>query len=132
MSRDLGYPLSQIAMLSDVLAGKPGKLSVEKENDLRYRLGLPPVISVQARPCPSCLAGGRAVIHADALDCQGEPVGAVVIVRPWEGVHIRSTPARKPGKPVWTKDQRERKERLGLTWRQIIEAGLTALEDSAR
>ena len=43
--------------------------------------------------------------------------------------HFGLQPYRRPtGKPVWTPEQRARKERLGLTWREEIECGLRSLE----
>jgi hypothetical protein len=44
----LGYDASFAATLSDILRRKDAKISRDRENDLRFRLGLPPLECGQA------------------------------------------------------------------------------------
>ena len=76
LARELGEPQFSIAMLSNVLCHRPGKVSLATENDLRQRLGLHPIGAVVISRCPSC--GGAHVL----ADCHGAPVAAVVGLAP--------------------------------------------------
>ncbi len=49
-AKTLGFGPSYAAMLSDVLAMKPDKVSTERENELRKALGLPPVRTLTGTP----------------------------------------------------------------------------------
>ena len=85
LAQELGEPRFSIAMLSNVLCHRPGKVSLATENDLRQRLGLHPIGAVVINRCPSC--GGAHVL----ADCHGAPVAAVVGLAPGETI-------KRPGK----------------------------------
>jgi hypothetical protein len=54
LAAELDLPPKSIATLSDVLRFRPSALTESSENDLRLRLGLPTIISVRVRVCPTC------------------------------------------------------------------------------
>lgn len=80
----LGLPTGSAGMLSAVMREAPGAVSLDSENDLRRRLGLPAIAMRQALACPTCGA-----VHGEGLDCHGQPV--TVALRP-----VRSPPPPRP------------------------------------
>ena len=66
----------------------------DKENMVRERLGLPPVLppNVPVAPCPSCAARGIVRSHGDNLDCHGQPVAAVAVLAPGQTVATQRPP----------------------------------------
>ena len=68
----LDYPARKEAMLRDVLHGRWDHVSAATLDDLRQRLGLPPVpVIIPAIPCPTC-----GVLH-QLSDCHGAKVQMV-------------------------------------------------------
>ena len=67
-------------LVSDVLHGRHGHVSLAAENRVRHALGLQPLGTYQVPPCRTC---GQ--VHV-APDCQGKPVAAVVVLAPGERV----------------------------------------------
>jgi len=85
-------------------------VSLEKENEVRLRLGLPllaPTV-IAAIPCPSCAARGKIENHANGLDCHNKPVIQAVVLAPGETVRRQGT-------------QRKRRN----YWRPCLPAALT-------
>ena len=113
---DIGY-ISQ-ASISLMEAGK-APVDARYESWLRVRAG-ERVVSVP--PCPDC----GSVHHAR---CNGNS-GPVVVLAATERV-VKAGGGRKRRKlvrPVATETQNSRRIALGAGWREIIEAGLSALE----
>jgi hypothetical protein len=75
----LGLPLSWRGTVGRILASQA--VSLDKENEVRQRLGLHPVMLplVPVPPCPDC--GG---VHTGR--CNGHPVTAVVTLAPGQAV----------------------------------------------
>ena len=69
---ELGFPPSFAATLSDVLRGKPGKLTLDGENALRRALGLSVIAERVTATCPTC-----GVVHGAGWDCRGAHVQLV-------------------------------------------------------
>ena len=69
-------------------------VSLDKENEIRHRLGLRPIApsQISVRPCPSCAARGIIDSHADGLDCHGNGGTAVVLA---DGETVRKTAAQR-------------------------------------
>ena len=78
----LSLPLSWRGTVGRILTGQP--VSLDKENEVRQRLGLLPVAltMVSVPPCPDC--GG---VHTGR--CNGHPVTAVVALSPGQAVTTR-------------------------------------------
>jgi len=115
------------SVLADILAGRSGHVSLHAENRVRAALGLPPLPApVLIPPCPDC----GSVHHAR---CNGNS-GPVVVLAATERV-VKAGGGRKRRKlvrPVATETQNSRRIALGAGWREIIEAGLSALERETR
>lgn len=87
----LGLPLSWRATVARAMNGV-GPVSLEAENHLRARLGLPALIP-PAIPVPPCVDCGS-VHHAR---CYGRPVEEVVVLAPGERVvRPAARPRRRP------------------------------------
>ena len=111
------------AVLADILAGRSGHVSLHAENRVRAALGLPPLPApVLIPPCPDCGS-------AHHTRCNGNS-GPVVVLAATEKV-VRAGRGRKRRRlvrPVATEAQNSRRLALGAGWREIIDAGLDALE----
>jgi len=93
------------------------------EGRIRLALGLPPLPApVPVDPCPDC----GSVHHAR---CNGNS-GPVVVLAATERVVKagRGRKRRRLVRPVATEAQNSRRLALGAGWREIINAGLDALE----
>ena len=114
-------------VLADILAGRSGHVSLHAENRVRAALGLPPLPApVLIPPCPDCGS-------AHHTRCNGNS-GPVVVLAATERV-VKAGGGRKRRKlvrPVATETQNSRRIALGAGWREIIEAGLSALERETR
>ena len=119
-AKALGVPHS---VLADILAGRSGHVSLHAENRVRAALGLPPLPApVLIPPCPDCGS-------AHHTRCNGNS-GPVVVLAATEKV-VRAGRGRKRRRlvrPVATEAQNSRRLALGAGWREIINAGLDALE----
>ena len=102
-------------------------ISRQMEGRIRLALGLPPLPApVLIPPCPDC----GSVHHAR---CHGND-GPVVVLAATERV-VKAGGGRKRKRlvrPVADETQNSRRLALGAGWREIIEAGLSALEREAR
>ena len=111
------------AVLADILKDRHGHVSRDSENRVRAVLGLAPLPApVPVDPCPDC----GSVHHAR---CNGNS-GPVVVLAATERV-VKAGGGRKRRKlvrPVADETQNSRRIALGAGWREIIEAGLSALE----
>lgn len=90
-AREMGYSDNALGMISDVINERPKSISLEKENELRLKMGLSPITE-----------SGR-LAHK-----------------------------RKYERPYVTELQEQRKEDLGVSWAQVIDWGLNALEGSKK
>lgn len=116
-AHELGY-ISQ-ASISLMEAGKMA-VNPRYEAWLRVQAG---ERVVPVPPCPDC----GSVHHAR---CNGHG-GACVVLAPTERVVAARPPAKRPRRlvrPVASAAQNARRQALGDTWREIIEAGLAARE----
>ena len=115
------------AVLADVLNDRHEHVSRAAENRVRAALGLTPLPApIPIEPCPDC----GSVHHAR---CNGH-AGPVVVLAATERV-VKAGGGRKRRKlvrPVATETQNSRRIALGAGWREIIEAGLSALERETR
>ena len=121
---DLGYLENFATTLSHVIKQTPGCITLAGENLLRHRLGLSPLSEMRlVRVCPSC-----GEIHGAGIDCHGQPITVIALA---SGEHIaKDGQKRKPsGKSAWTPDLQRWRKRLGVTIREVIEAGLFAIEE---
>ena len=111
------------SLLSDILGNRHGHVSLANENRIRAVLNLPPLPApVPVDPCPDC----GSVHHAR---CHGND-GPVVVLAATERV-VKAGGGRKRKRlvrPVADETQNSRRIALGAGWREIIEAGLSALE----
>ena len=111
------------SVLADILANRHGHVSLAAENRVRVALGLAPLSApVLIPPCPDCGSAHHA-------RCNGNS-GPVVVLAATERV-VKAGGGRKRRKlvrPVATETQNSRRIALGAGWREIIEAGLSALE----
>ena len=111
------------AVLADILADRHAHVSRQSENRVRVAVGLPPLPAlIPVDPCPDC----GSVHHAR---CNGNS-GPVVVLAATERV-VKAGGGRKRRKlvrPVADETQNSRRLALGAGWREIIEAGLSALE----
>ena len=91
----LGLPIYWHGTIGRILYGQ--NVSAMKENEVRQRLGLPPITPplIPTHPCPSCAARGIIRSHGDKLDCHDKPVVAVALLAPGEVVKPAPTPKRK-------------------------------------
>ena len=111
------------AVLADILKDRHEHVSRNSENRVRLALGLPPLPApVPVDPCPDC----GSVHHAR---CNGNS-GPVVVLAATERVVKagRGRKRRRLVRPVATEAQNSRRLALGAGWREIINAGLDALE----
>jgi len=115
------------AVLADVLNDRHEHVSRAAENRVRAALGLTPLPApIPIEPCPDC----GSVHHAR---CNGNS-GPVVVLAATERV-VKAGGGRKRRKlvrPVADETQNSRRIALGAGWREIIEAGLSALERETR
>lgn len=98
LAAELGLPERDNAMLSNVLNGKPGALTLTGENDLRQRLGLPLITRYEVPACPDC-----GLVHTGR--CHGKPVAAVAVLGPGEKIAQApktSKPRRRYHRPCLT------------------------------
>ena len=116
LAAQLGLPASDSAMLSNVLAGKPGALTRAGEHDLRSRLGLPPIGTLEVAPCPDC--GG---VHTGR--CHGRLVTEVAVLtvgesvrRPASGRQRRTCVAIGGLRPETRAKLDATRRAAGLTW----------------
>ena len=103
---------------------KGRKVTRAKVNALRVYNGMPPLPEMRlVRVCPSC-----GEIHGTGIDCHGQPITVIALA---SGEHIaKDGQKRKPsGKSAWTPDLQRWRKRLGVTIREVIEAGLFAIEE---
>ena len=111
------------AVLADILADRHAHVSRQSENRVRVAVGLPPLPAlIPVDPCPDC----GSVHHAR---CNGNS-GPVVVLAATEKV-VKAGGSRKRRKlvrPVAGEAQNSRRLALGAGWREVIEAGLSALE----
>lgn len=103
----LGLPVTWRGTVGRIIYGHA--VSLDKENTVRARLGLPPIAlpQIPVTPCPSCAARGITRSHGDGLDCNGNGGTAIVLApnetvrrptrrkrpvvrRPWMGVELSS------------------------------------------
>lgn len=96
----LGLPVTWRGTVGRIIYGHA--VSLDKENTVRARLGLPPIAlpQIPVTPCPSCAARGITRSHGDGLDCNGNG-GTAIVLAPNEMVRrqgqSRSRPAvRRP------------------------------------
>ena len=110
-------------VFSLVLHHENPPISRQMEGRIRLALGLPPLPApVPVDPCPDC----GSVHHAR---CNGNS-GPVVVLAATERVVKagRGRKRRRLVRPVATEAQNSRRLALGAGWREIINAGLDALE----
>ena len=114
-------------VFSLVLHHENPPISRQMEGRIRLALGLPPLPApVLIPPCPDCGS-------AHHTRCNGNS-GPVVVLAATERV-VKAGGGRKRRKlvrPVATETQNSRRIALGAGWREIIEAGLSALERETR
>ena len=91
----LGLPIYWHGTIGRILYEQ--NVSAMKENEVRQRLGLPPITPplIPTHPCPSCAARGIIYSHGDKLDCHDKPVVAVALLAPGEVVLPAPMPKRK-------------------------------------
>lgn len=88
LARELGYADGFAGVLSSVIHGVPGKMTLDSENLLRRRLGLSCIGVARVTVCPSC--GG---VHR-VEDCGGVQV-RVVALQKGEHISRRNRPPRR-------------------------------------
>ena len=126
-SCDSGRKLAKVlqvphSVLSDILAGRNGHVSLQAENRVRVALGLAPLPTpVSVDPCPDC-----GDIHVGR--CHGNDGPVVVLAATERVVKAGRGRKRRLVRPVATEAQNSRRLALGAGWREIINAGLDALE----
>ena len=114
-------------VFSLVLHHENPPISRQMEGRIRLALGLPPLPApVLIPPCPDCGS-------AHHTRCNGNS-GPVVVLAATERIVGRGEPRnrRRYHRPVATPEQEARRVALGAGWREIIEAGLSALERETR
>ena len=114
-------------VFSLVLHHENPPISRQMEGRIRLALGLPPLPApVLIPPCPDCGS-------AHHTRCNGNS-GPVVVLAATERIVGRGKPRnrRRYHRPVATPEQEARRVALGAGWREIIEAGLSALERETR
>ena len=116
VAREYEYPPSFAATLSGVAAEKPGCISHQRELELRRRMGFVDVQTTEVEVCPTC---GK-VHHLP--DCDGKDGELRYIAKP------HTAPRRRLHRPVASNEHEARRQRLGVTWADVHEAGLRALE----
>ena len=89
----LGLPVTCRGTVGRIIYGHA--VSLDKENTVRARLGLPPIAlpQIPVTPCPSCAARGITRSHGDGLDCNGNG-GTAIVLAPNETV--RKTKQARP------------------------------------
>lgn len=85
-----GFAVSK-GTLARTLNGGP--VSECAENEIRDKLGLPPIKTAPAPVCSSCLAAGRGLVVHAAGDCHDKPVADVVVLTETERI------VKRAGKP---------------------------------
>ena len=107
------------ATISALLRGDRHGASIQTENRVRNKLGLPPLpMPVLVEPCPDCGS-----VHVGR--CHGRS-GQVRIVRRCGDRPGYVTPSRIP------RELAEQRRHLGVSWLDIIKAGLQAIEEQRR
>ena len=106
LARELNFPPSYAATLSDVSNDKPGALTAVGENHLRRALGLPVLQTRQARACPSC-----GIVHGEGIDCGGRRVKVVLRNLAPDWVTKAAALLADPGHPRREPDAEQRAQR---------------------
>ena len=124
----LGLPVAWRGTVGRIIYGHA--VSLDKENTVRARLGLPPIAPPQipVTPCPSCAARGITRSHGDGLDCNGNG-GTAVVLADGETVRRPGTPQKRKRywRPCLSKELEKALWRVGTEeieetlWRLAVE-----------
>ncbi len=122
LARELGFPPSFAATLSDVLRERHKNISLRTENRLRVALGLEPIGTYEVPACPDCGA-----IHTGRCNGKG-PNGLLVVIDPQMERVVRKSSQKRRRRRASISISVELRDRLnqarkaaGKSWEEFLQ-----------